>query len=90
MKESAPLGAPDIPTTAKRAFRAWSPTPTTSRSRRRTPGSVVTCLNGAITKVMADPAFIETLVKLGVDPIKDSSPDKAAAMIEASSRNGRP
>ena len=34
-----------------------------------------------MTQVMADHAFLDTLVKLGVDPITDSNPDKAAAMI---------
>jgi hypothetical protein len=32
---------------------------------------------------MADRAFFDALVKLGVDPIADSSPDKAAGMIRA-------
>jgi tripartite-type tricarboxylate transporter receptor subunit TctC len=46
-----------------------------------TPRGVVDVLNRAIATVMADRAFVDTLVKLGVDPVSSSSPDKAAAML---------
>ena len=36
---------------------------------------------GAMKQIMADPAFSQTLIKLGVDPITDSDPKKAAAML---------
>jgi tripartite-type tricarboxylate transporter receptor subunit TctC len=56
----------------------------------RTPHGVVDFLGGAMTKVMADRAFLDTLVKLGVDPITDSGPDKAAAMIRTELAKWRP
>jgi len=33
---------------------------------------------------------VETLVRLGVDPVTDSSPDKAAAMLKAELDRWRP
>ena len=41
-------------------------------------------------KIMADRSFIDGLVRLGVDPVKDSKPDQAAAMIKAELARGSP
>jgi hypothetical protein len=48
-----------------------------------TPRRIVDHLNAAIGKVMSDRTFVDTLVKLGVDAMADSGPDKAAAMIRS-------
>ena len=49
----------------------------------KTPQPVVDKLSDAIGKVMADRTFIEVLVRLGVDPISDSSPQRATTMLRA-------
>ena len=46
-----------------------------------TPPAVVDRLDGAIRQVMADPACPKALIRLGVDPVLDSDPAKAAAML---------
>jgi hypothetical protein len=47
-------------------------------------------LSTAIAKVMADNTFVETLVRLGVDPITDSTPEKAGSMIVTELGEWRP
>jgi hypothetical protein len=39
---------------------------------------------------MANHAFLDSLVKLGVDPVSDSNPDKAAAMVRDEVAKWRP
>ncbi|MGH8635480.1 MAG: Bug family tripartite tricarboxylate transporter substrate binding protein [Burkholderiales bacterium] len=82
MKEERSVGAPDIPTTAEAGVPgAIAYTYNILLAPAGTPSSVVNYLSGTMTQVMADHAFLDALVKLGVDPIADSNPDKAAAMI---------
>jgi tripartite-type tricarboxylate transporter receptor subunit TctC len=82
LKEQRSVGAPEIPTTAEAGLPGVSAyTYNILLAPAGTPRAIVDQLAGAVAKVMGDRAFIETLVKLGVDPISDSSPDKAAGMI---------
>jgi tripartite-type tricarboxylate transporter receptor subunit TctC len=84
MKEERSIGAPDIPTMTEAGVRGViAYTYNILLAPAGTPRSLVDQLNGVITQVMADRAFSDTLVKLGVDPIADSSPDKAATMLRA-------
>jgi tripartite-type tricarboxylate transporter receptor subunit TctC len=46
-----------------------------------TPREVVQRLSTAIQQVMANPDFRQRLVRIGVDPITNSDPQKAAAML---------
>jgi tripartite-type tricarboxylate transporter receptor subunit TctC len=55
-----------------------------------TPRSAIDHLNGALTRIMSDRGFADSLVKLGVDPIIDSNPFKAAAMIRTELDKWRP
>lgn len=83
MKEERSVGAPDIPTTAEGGVPGVvAYTYNIILAPAGTPHAIVEYLNGAIGKVMSDRAFIDALVKIGVDPITDSNPEKAAAMIK--------
>ncbi len=83
MKEQRSGSAPDIPTTAEGGVSgAVAYTYNILLAPGGTPRSVVDYLSGAMATVMADRSFVEGLVKLGVDPITDSNPDKAAAMLK--------
>jgi tripartite-type tricarboxylate transporter receptor subunit TctC len=91
MKEERSIGAPEIPTTAEAGVPgAVAYTYNIVLAPAGTPRSVIDHLSGAISKVMADRSFIETLVRLGVDPVTDSNPDKAAAMLKAELDRWRP
>jgi len=91
MKEERSVGAPDIPTTAEAGVPgAVAYTYNIILAPAGTPRSVVDHLSGAISKVMADRSFIETLVRLGVDPVMESGPDKAAAMLKTELDRWRP
>ena len=91
MTEQRSMGAPDIPTTAEAGVSGViAYTYNIILGPAGTPRGVVDQLNGAIGKVMADSTFIDTLVKLGVDPITDSTPDKAASIIVAELGKWRP
>lgn len=77
-------GAPDIPTGIEAGTPGWiAYTFNILLAPAGTPPSVVSYLNSNMNKVMADETLFNTLIKLGVDPIKESTPDKAAAMIKA-------
>jgi len=79
MKDERSIGAPDIPTAAEGGVPGVvAYTYNILLAPAGTPQAIVDHLNGAVRKVMADRVFVDTLVKLGVDPITDSSPDKAA------------
>ena len=83
MKEERSIGAPDIPTTREGGVPGVvAYTYNILLAPAGTPQGIVDHLNEAVRKVMADRTFVDTLVKIGVDPITDSSPDKAAAMIK--------
>lgn len=82
--EQRSRGAPDIPT----ARQAGAPgvvayTFNILLAPAGTPQSVVKYLSGAMGKVMGDKPLVDALIKLGVDPITDSNPEKAAAMIKS-------
>jgi tripartite-type tricarboxylate transporter receptor subunit TctC len=82
LKDERSLGAPDIPTTAEGGVPGVvAYTYNILLAPAATPRAIVDQLSGAVAKVMSDRVFFDTLVKLGVDPIADSGPDKAAAMI---------
>jgi tripartite-type tricarboxylate transporter receptor subunit TctC len=91
MKEERSVGAPDIPTTREAGLAdAIAYTYNIILAPARTPRGIVDHVSAAIGKVMADPGSRDTLVKLGVDPIEDSGPEKAAAMLEAELGKWRP
>lgn len=48
-----------------------------------TPREIIERLHVAVAKVMGDRAFADDLIKLGVDPPVDATPEKAAAMIQS-------
>ena len=82
LKEERSQGAPDIPTTAEAGVPgAVAYTYNILLAPAGTPREIVNVLDGAVRKVMQDRPFVDSLVKLGVDPITDSSPVKAVAMI---------
>ena len=82
LKDERSAGAPDIPTTLEAGVPGViAYTYNILLAPAGTPRAVVDQLNGAVSKVTADRAFVDTLVRLGVDPIADSGPEKAAAMI---------
>jgi tripartite-type tricarboxylate transporter receptor subunit TctC len=82
LKEERSQGAPEIPTAAEAGLQeAIAYTFNMILAPAATPRSVVERLSGAIKQVMADPAFPRALIKLGVDPVLDSDPAKAAAML---------
>lgn len=82
MKDGRSVGAPDIPSMAEGGVPGViAYTYNILLAPAGTPQGIVDHLNGAVRKVMADAAFVDTLVKLGVDPITDSGPDKAQEMI---------
>jgi tripartite-type tricarboxylate transporter receptor subunit TctC len=84
LKEERSRGAPDIPTTAEAGVPgAVAYTFNIILAPAGVPSAVVDYLNGAIRKVMSDGSFVDMLVKAGVDPVADSSPDKATAMIKS-------
>ena len=91
LKEERSVGAPDIPTTAEAGVPGVvAYTYNILLAPAETPRSVVDYLSGAVTRVMADPSFVDLLVKIGVDPITDSNPDKAAAMLKTELEKWRP
>jgi tripartite-type tricarboxylate transporter receptor subunit TctC len=91
MKEERSIGAPDIPTTAEAGVRdAVAYTYNIVLAPAGTPRSAIDHLSNTIRKVMTDRSFIESLIRLGVDPVKDSNPEKAAAMLKAELERWRP
>jgi tripartite-type tricarboxylate transporter receptor subunit TctC len=82
MKEQRSIGAPDIPTTAEGGVPdAIAYTYNILLAPAGTPQRIVDYLSGTVAKVMEDREFVNVLVRIGVDPIADSNPEKAAAMI---------
>jgi len=84
LKEERSLGAPDIPTTAEAGVPGVvAYTFNILLAPAGTPRGVVNALDGVTKKVMRERAFVDSLVRVGVDPATDSGPDKATAMIRA-------
>jgi tripartite-type tricarboxylate transporter receptor subunit TctC len=91
MKDERSLGAPDIPTTRDAGLRdAVAYTYNIILAPARTPRGIVDHVSMAIARVMADETFRGTLIRLGVDPIEQSGPEKAAAMLETELAKWRP
>jgi tripartite-type tricarboxylate transporter receptor subunit TctC len=91
LKEERSAGAPDIPTSAEAGFPGVvAYTYNILLAPAGTPRGAIDYLNAAMKKVMADRSFVDTLVRLGVDPNTDSNPDKAAAMMRTELDKWRP
>jgi tripartite-type tricarboxylate transporter receptor subunit TctC len=91
MKEGRSVGAPDIPTAEEGGLPgAVAYTFNIIFAPAGTPRVAIDTLANALRKVMANHAFLDTLVKIGVDPVTDSSPEKAATMLRAELAKWRP
>lgn len=91
MKEGRSVSAPDIPTAIEGGVPgAVAYTFNIIFAPAGTPRGAIDTLKNALQTVMADHAFLDTLVKVGVDPVTDSDPDKAAAMLRAEIAKWRP
>ncbi|HXV10020.1 MAG TPA: tripartite tricarboxylate transporter substrate binding protein, partial [Burkholderiales bacterium] len=91
MKEGRSVGAPEIPTAIEGGVPgAVAYTFNIIFAPAGTPRVAIDTLANALQKVMTDQAFLDTLVKIGVDPVTDSSPDKAATMLRAEIAKWRP
>ncbi|HSC96475.1 MAG TPA: tripartite tricarboxylate transporter substrate binding protein [Burkholderiales bacterium] len=91
MKEGRSVGAPDIPTAVEGGLPgAVAYTFNIIFAPAGTPRVAIDTLANALRKVMANHAFLDTLVKIGVDPVTDSSPEKAATMLRAELAKWRP
>jgi tripartite-type tricarboxylate transporter receptor subunit TctC len=91
LKEERSQGAPEIPTAAEAGLAdAIAYTFNMIFVPDGTPQPVVDRLAGTIRAIMAEPSFVQGLVKLGVDPILDSDPQKAAAMLRTEIARYRP
>jgi tripartite-type tricarboxylate transporter receptor subunit TctC len=91
MKEGRSVGAPEIPTAIEGGVPgAVAYTFNIIFAPAGTPRAAIDTLANALQKVMAKQAFLDTLVKIGVDPVTDSSPEKAAAMLRTELAKWRP
>ncbi|HYC47220.1 MAG TPA: tripartite tricarboxylate transporter substrate binding protein [Burkholderiales bacterium] len=82
LKEGRSVGAPDIPTAIESGVPgAVAYTFNILMSPANTPRNVVDAVSGAVARAMSDRAFVDTLVRIGVDPVTDSKPETAAAMV---------
>jgi tripartite-type tricarboxylate transporter receptor subunit TctC len=82
LKEERSQGAPEIPTAIESGVEnAIAYTFNMILAPAGTPREVVQRLSTAIQQVMANPDFRQRLVRIGVDPITNSDPQKAAAML---------
>ena len=91
LKEERSVGAPDIPTAAEAGVPGTiAYTYNVIFAPAGTPRPVVETLSGATRKVLADRSFVDTLIRLGVDPITNSDPEKAAAMVKSELERWRP
>jgi tripartite-type tricarboxylate transporter receptor subunit TctC len=91
LKEERSVGAPDIPTAAEAGVPGTiAYTYNVIFAPAGTPHPVVETLSGATRKVLADRSFVDTLIRLGVDPITNSDPQKAAAMVKSELERWRP
>ncbi len=91
LKEERSVGAPEIPTAAEAGVPdAIAYTFNMLMVPAGTPRSVVDRLSSVVAKAMADQAFTQGLIRQGVDPIKDSGPEKAAAMLRVEIARYRP
>ena len=91
LKEERSQGAPEIPTAAEAGLEgAIAYTFNMIFVPAGTPSGVIDRLSGTMQQIMSDRNFTQTLIKLGVDPILDSGPKKAAAMLRTEIARYRP
>jgi tripartite-type tricarboxylate transporter receptor subunit TctC len=91
MAQKRSVSAPDIPTAAEGGVRdAVAYTFNIVLAPAGTPRSVIDRLSHAMRKVMGERAFLDKLIKVGADPVADSNPAKAAAMLRAEFERWRP
>ena len=82
LKEERSQGAPDIPTAAEAGLEnAIAYTFNMIFVPAGTPTTIIDKLSTTMQKIMADRSFTQALIKVGVDPILDSNPKKAAAVL---------
>ena len=82
LKEERSAGAPDIPTAAEGGLDgAIAYTFNIILAPAKTPREIINRLGSVIRQVMADPGFTDTMIRMGVDPIMNSDPKKAAALL---------
>ena len=82
LKEERSVGAPDIPTAAEGGLDgAIAYTFNIILAPAKTPREIVDRLGSVIRQAMAGPGFTDTMIKMGVDPIQNSDPQKAAALL---------
>lgn len=91
MKDGRSVGAPEIPTAIEAGVPgAVAYTFNIIFAPAGTPRDAIDTLASALQKVMAKQSFLDTLVKIGVDPVTDSSPEKAGTMLRAELAKWRP
>jgi tripartite-type tricarboxylate transporter receptor subunit TctC len=91
MKEGRSVSAPDIPTAVESGVPgAIAYTFNIIFAPAGTPRVAIDTLKTALQKIMSNHAFLDVLVKVGVDPVTDSDPEKAAAMHRAEINKWRP
>jgi tripartite-type tricarboxylate transporter receptor subunit TctC len=84
LKEERSQGAPDLPTTAEAGVPgAVAYTFNIVLGPAGMPRDVMDYLTATMVKAMGDRVLLDTLIKAGVDPVSDSTPEKATAMIKA-------
>jgi tripartite-type tricarboxylate transporter receptor subunit TctC len=91
MSEKRSVSAPKIPTAVEGGIPgAVAYTFNVVLTPAGTPRAVIDRLSGTLRNIMSDRAFVKSLVRLGVDPITDSNPQMAAAMIKTEIAKWRP
>jgi tripartite-type tricarboxylate transporter receptor subunit TctC len=82
LKDERSQGAPEIPTAAEAGLEnAIAYTFNMIFVPTGTPPAVIDKLSATMQRIMANQEFKQALIKFGVDPIADSNPKKAAAML---------
>lgn len=82
LKEERSAGATDIPTASEAGVDgAIAYTFNIFLAPAKTPPEVINRLSTVIKQVMADSTFRNSMIKMGVDPILDSDPQKAAQLL---------
>ena len=83
LKEERSVGAPDIPTALEEGVDgAIAYTFNIILAPANTPHEIMNRLSSVIRQVMADKPFTDTMIRMGVDPILNSDPEKAAALLQ--------
>jgi tripartite-type tricarboxylate transporter receptor subunit TctC len=91
LKEERSQGAPEIPTAAEAGLEgAIAYTFNMIFVPAGTPSGVIDRLSGTMQEIMSDRTFTQALIKLGVDPILESDPKKAASMLRTEIARYRP